>query len=177
MTRIVRLATPADVAALAILIERSTRVLLVPFLTPEQLAAGFEVMTLDMPLIVDGTYFVAEEGGVAVGCGGWTSSRPIAGRTGIASCRPRGANLPACGPCTPIQTMHAAASAASSWRPARTRRARPALPKANFWQRSQANRSIRPPDGGQPSAPSLQRVRGSTCPQCGMVKQFLPNAR
>ena len=29
-------------------------------------------MTLDRELIADGTYFVAEEGGIAVGCGGWT---------------------------------------------------------------------------------------------------------
>ena len=75
MTRNIRLATPTDVDALEILIERSTRMLLVPFLTPEQLAASFEVMTLDMQLIDDGTYFVAEQCGVAVGCGGWTRRR------------------------------------------------------------------------------------------------------
>ena len=75
MTRNIRLATPADSAALEILIERSTRVLLVPLLTPDQLAASFEVMTLDMQMIDDGTYFIAEEGGVAVGCGGWTRRR------------------------------------------------------------------------------------------------------
>ena len=72
MTLNIRIATPAGIGALETLIERSTRVLLVPFLTPEQLAASIEVMTLDMQLICDGTYFVAEEGGVAVGCGGWT---------------------------------------------------------------------------------------------------------
>ena len=75
MIRNICLATQADVGALEILIERSTRVLLVPFLTPEQLAASFDVMTLDMQLIDDGAYFVAEEGGVAVGCGGWTRRR------------------------------------------------------------------------------------------------------
>ena len=51
--------------------------LLVPFLTSEQLAASFEVMTLDIQLIDDGTYFVAEEGGVAIGCGGWTRRRSL----------------------------------------------------------------------------------------------------
>ena len=75
MTRIIRLATPADVGALEDLIERSTRVLQVPFLSPEQLAASLEVMTLDMQLIDDGTYFVAEEDGIVVGCGGWTCRR------------------------------------------------------------------------------------------------------
>ena len=37
--------------------------------------ASFEVMTLDMQMIDDGAYFIAEEGGVAVGCGGWTRRR------------------------------------------------------------------------------------------------------
>ena len=32
-------------------------------------------MTLDRELIADGTYFVAEEGGIAVGCGGRTRRR------------------------------------------------------------------------------------------------------
>ena len=75
MTRNIRLATPTDVGALEILLERSTHVLLVPFLTSEQLAASFEVMTLVIQLIDDGTYFVAEEGGVAIGCGGRTRRR------------------------------------------------------------------------------------------------------
>ncbi len=75
MTVDIRIATPDDIGALETLIERSSRVLLVPFLTPAQLAASLEVMTLDRELIADGTYFVAEEGGIAVGCGGWTRRR------------------------------------------------------------------------------------------------------
>ncbi len=68
----IRIATPDDIGALETLIERSSRVLLVPFLAPAQLAASLELMTLDKELIADGTYFVAEKGGIAVGCGGWT---------------------------------------------------------------------------------------------------------
>ena len=162
MTRNIRLATPADVGALEMLIERSTRVLLVPFLTPEQLVASFEVMTLDTQLIDDGTYFIAEEGGVAVGCGGWTRRR----RFITTQRRPdRDCELLAPGrePAR-VRAMytdpnHATpASAASYWRPARTRRARPVLPKANSWRHSQVSRSTWPPDGGKPSAPSLRRA-------------------
>ena len=57
----IRIATPDDIGALETLIERSSRVLLVPFLSSAQLAASLEVMTLDRELIADGTYFVAED--------------------------------------------------------------------------------------------------------------------
>ncbi len=73
----IRIATPDDIGALETLIECSSRALLVPFLSPAQLAASLEVMTLDRELIADGTYFVAEEGGIAVACGGWTRRSPV----------------------------------------------------------------------------------------------------
>ena len=80
----------------------------VPFLSPEQLAASFEVMTLDMQLIDDGTYFVAEEDGIVVGCGGWTCRRGFV--TGQRLTHPDGellvpsATRRASGPCIPIRT-------------------------------------------------------------------------
>lgn len=42
------------------------------FLTPEQIAASQTMMGLDPQLIADGTYFIVEDDGVAVGCGGWS---------------------------------------------------------------------------------------------------------
>ena len=70
-----RAATPADNAELEVLIERSTRALLRPFLSCEQIAASLELMTLDHALIEDGTYFVAEDLGTLVACGGWGRRR------------------------------------------------------------------------------------------------------
>ena len=75
MTVRLRAATPADHAELEVLIERSTRALLRPFLTREQIAASLELMTLDHALIEDGTYFVAEDLGTLVACGGWGRRR------------------------------------------------------------------------------------------------------
>ena len=75
MTVHVRVATAADEPELEVLIERSTRALLVPFLSPEQIAASLELMTIDRALIEDGTYFVAEEACALVACGGWGRRR------------------------------------------------------------------------------------------------------
>ena len=75
MTVRVRVATRSDEPELEVLIERSTRALLVAFLSPEQIAASMELMTLDRALIEDGTYFVAEQGGALVACGGWGRRR------------------------------------------------------------------------------------------------------
>ena len=47
MTGRVRVATSRDEAELERLIDRSTRVLLIPFLSPEELEASLELMTLD----------------------------------------------------------------------------------------------------------------------------------
>ena len=118
--------------------------------------------------------------GVAVGCGGWTRRRSFI----TTQCRPdRDCELLAPGrePAR-VRAMYTdpnharrSISAASYWRPARTRRARPALPKANSWRHSQASRSTWPPDGGKPSAPSLRRAQGLTCPPCGWSSSFCRN--
>ena len=75
MTVRLRIGTPADNTELAVLIEHSPRTLLVPFLSREQIAASLELMTLDHALIEDGTYFVAEDLGTLVACGGWGRRR------------------------------------------------------------------------------------------------------
>ena len=52
-----RLATPADTAAIAALMERAIAELQRPFLDAEQIAASRLSMGLDTQLIADGTYF------------------------------------------------------------------------------------------------------------------------
>lgn len=74
-----RLATPADIPALKILMERSISLLLPAFLSPEEVAASHEVMGLDTQLIADGTYFVIEAEGAIAGCGGWSRRATLFG--------------------------------------------------------------------------------------------------
>ncbi len=69
----IRVATGDDVPALQELIERSVRELQDGWYTPEQIeAAVHSVFGVDMQLIDDGTYYVAEVGGQIAGCGGWS---------------------------------------------------------------------------------------------------------
>ncbi len=71
VTRSCRPATTVDLPAIAALMERSIGALQTAFLTPEQIAASRASMGLDTQLIADGTYFVIEQDGALVGCGGW----------------------------------------------------------------------------------------------------------
>ena len=48
-------------------------------LTPAQIVASRAVMGLDTQLVRDGTYFIVEEDGVAVGCGGWSRRATLYG--------------------------------------------------------------------------------------------------
>ena len=50
-----------------------------PFLTPAQIEASHAVMGLDTTLIADRTYFVVEDDGVIVGCGGWSRRNTLYG--------------------------------------------------------------------------------------------------
>jgi len=71
-----RLATEADVRELEALIELSVHGLQAGYYTVAQRAAALgPVFGVDQQLIRDGTYFVAEDAGRIVGCGGW-SKRP-----------------------------------------------------------------------------------------------------
>jgi GNAT superfamily N-acetyltransferase len=68
-----RLARLDDVPALERLIALSVRVLQAPYYSAEQRDAAIgAVFGVDRQLITDGTYFVAEDESVIVGCGGWS---------------------------------------------------------------------------------------------------------
>jgi len=82
-----RLACEADVPALEALIPLSVRALQAPWYSPAQMDAALgPVFGVDRQLIRDGTYFVAEQERVIVGCGGWSRRRSLfggdAGRSG-----------------------------------------------------------------------------------------------
>jgi GNAT superfamily N-acetyltransferase len=67
-----RLATRADMPALAELMTAAIGELQRPFLTAEQITSSRAIMGLDTQLIDDGTYFAVEQDGILVGCGGWS---------------------------------------------------------------------------------------------------------
>lgn len=75
----IRLATEADLPALRDLMARAIGELQTAFLTPDQLAASYEVMGLDTQLVADRTYFVVEAAGVLAGCGGWSRRATLFG--------------------------------------------------------------------------------------------------
>jgi len=67
-----RLATRADIPAIAVLMERAIGALQSDFLSPDQITASRLSMGLDTQLIEDRTYFVVEDAGQLAGCGGWS---------------------------------------------------------------------------------------------------------
>lgn len=85
----IRLATPADSAEIADLMERAIAELQKGFLTPEQIAASRAGMGLDQQLIEDGTYFCVEEHGALIGCGGWSRRATLYGGSHSAGRDPR----------------------------------------------------------------------------------------
>lgn len=68
----IRWACKSDIEALREIMDLAIGKLQAGFLTPEQIVASRAVMGLDTQLIADGTYCVVEDGGIAVGCGGWS---------------------------------------------------------------------------------------------------------
>jgi len=75
-----RLATLDDVPVLEALIELSVRVLQAPYYSAAQRAAAMgPVFGVDRQLISDGTYFVVENAGVIIGCGGWSRRKSLFG--------------------------------------------------------------------------------------------------
>jgi GNAT superfamily N-acetyltransferase len=75
-----RLALPADVAAMEALIARSGIELSAGFYTPEQAeAVTRHVFGVDSQLVADGTYFLIEQNGVVVACGGWSKRNTLFG--------------------------------------------------------------------------------------------------
>lgn len=68
-----RKATPADVPVLQELIARSARGLSTDDYRPAQVEGALRgAFGVDSQLLKDQTYFVAEENGVIIGCGGWS---------------------------------------------------------------------------------------------------------
>ena len=72
MTFTTRIATTADIPAIAALMDRAIGALQADYLTPDQVASSRLSMGLDTQLIADGTYVVVEHEGCIVGCGGWS---------------------------------------------------------------------------------------------------------
>lgn len=77
---IIRRATMEDRAAIKQLIAESARHLSRKHYSDKQIEAAIvTVFGVDTDLIDDGTYFVAEEAGVMVGCGGWSKRKTLFG--------------------------------------------------------------------------------------------------
>ena len=85
----IRRAALADRAALERLIAESARGLSRGDYSGEQVEAALaSVFGVDTELIRDGTYYVAESGGEAVGCGGWSRRRTLFGGDRFAAREP-----------------------------------------------------------------------------------------
>jgi len=77
---LLRAAAEGDVPALQELIARSARALSVGFYTPEQAEAAVRyVFGVDSQLVADRTYFLIEEEGEIIACGGWSRRRTLFG--------------------------------------------------------------------------------------------------
>ena len=75
-----RLAREQDVPALAELILMSSRILQAPYYSTDQIEAALgPIFAVDRQLIRDGTYFVIEQNGTIVGCGGWSKRKSLYG--------------------------------------------------------------------------------------------------
>jgi GNAT superfamily N-acetyltransferase len=74
-----RTATFGDLPELRALMAMSIRKLIAAYLDEARVEASFEIMGIDTRLIDDGTYFVVEDGGQIVGCGGWSRRATLFG--------------------------------------------------------------------------------------------------
>ncbi len=75
-----RKANSTDISAIEKLIDASVRSLQAQDYTPEQIDAALRtVFTVDTQLIEDGTYFVVEQSGEMIGCGGWSQRKTLCG--------------------------------------------------------------------------------------------------
>ena len=79
-TALLRLALPTDVPAMEALIARSGIELSAGFYSEEQAAAiTRHVFGVDSQLVVDQTYFLIEQNGEVVACGGWSKRNTLFG--------------------------------------------------------------------------------------------------
>ena len=84
-----RLATIEDIPALRQLIDDSVRGLSVTYYSPQQIESALrDVFGVDTQLILDETYFIAEDAGQMVGAGGWSKRTTLFGGDGAKSDRP-----------------------------------------------------------------------------------------
>jgi len=74
-----RIAALDDLDTLSALMARAIAALQTPFLSPAQVEASKKVMGLDTALVRDGTFFVIEDEGEIVGCGGWSRRATLYG--------------------------------------------------------------------------------------------------
>jgi len=86
MDYIIRKANPDDREAIELLIAESARGLSREDYSERQIESAIRaVFGVDTDLIVDGTYFVADNSGMLVGCGGWSKRRTLLGGDRFAS--------------------------------------------------------------------------------------------
>lgn len=74
-----RLAVPADVPAMTVLMDAAIVELQRAFLDDAQIASSRAIMGIDSQLIDDGTYFVVDSSGDMAGCGGWSRRATLYG--------------------------------------------------------------------------------------------------
>lgn len=74
-----RHATLADLGVFRRLMDASISELQRSFLDPKQIESSRTIMGLDTQLVEDGTYFIVEFEGQAVGCGGWSRRATLYG--------------------------------------------------------------------------------------------------
>lgn len=74
-----RLAQSSDLEPLRAVMALAIAELQRGFLDDAQIAASHAVMGLDTQLIADGTYFIIEDDGAIVGCGGWSRRATLYG--------------------------------------------------------------------------------------------------
>jgi N-acetylglutamate synthase-like GNAT family acetyltransferase len=78
-----RLARDEDVHTLTELIRISSRALQAPYYSTHQIEAALgPIFAVDRQLIRDGTYFVIEQDGTIIGCGGWSKRKSLYGGDG-----------------------------------------------------------------------------------------------
>jgi len=76
----IRAATPADIPALTVLIQRSARALSRGFYTDRETESAItHVFGVDSSLVADGTYYIVESAGTFAACGGWSRRRTLYG--------------------------------------------------------------------------------------------------
>lgn len=75
----IRVATETDIPAIRDLMKASIEHLQKGFLTAAEIEASKDIMGLDTQIIADRTYFVVEDQGRVVGCGGWSRRKTLFG--------------------------------------------------------------------------------------------------